>query len=221
MSPQEIKWSYSGLKDYSNCPKQYHEVKVLKKFSKKPTQQMLYGTEVHTALENYVKDGTPLAKNYERYKKQLDPLREMSGIKYPEHRMAITYDKEPCTFGAKNYWARGIADLLVIDGDQGFIVDYKTGSNKYPDPKQLQLMALMAFAHFPQLQHIKAGLLFVAHEHFVTSEYSREKIDEYWQDFYWNLERLRLSYENDSWQANPTPLCGWCPVHTCEYHKER
>lgn len=221
MSPQEIKWSYSGLKDYSNCPKQYHEVKVLKRFSKRPTQEMLYGTQVHTALENYVKDGSPLAKNYERYKKQLDPLREMSGVKYPEHRMAITYDKEPCTFGAKNYWARGIADLLVVDDDQGFIVDYKTGSNKYPDPKQLQLMALMAFAHFPELQHIKAGLLFVAHEHFVTSEYSRKKIDEYWQDFYWELERMRLSYENGSWQANPTPLCGWCPVHTCEYHKER
>jgi ATP-dependent exoDNAse (exonuclease V) beta subunit len=221
MSPQEIKWSYSGLKDYSNCPKQYQQVKVLKKFTKRPTQQMLYGTEVHTALENYVKDGTPLAKNYERYKKQLDPLREMEGIKYPEHRMAITYDKEPCTFGAKNYWARGIADLLVVDGDQAFIVDYKTGSNKYPDPKQLQLMALMAFAHFPEVNHIKAGLLFVAHEHFVTSEYSREKIDEYWQDFYWELERMRLSYENDSWQANPTPLCGWCPVHTCEHHKER
>jgi len=221
MTPQEIKWSYSGLKDYSNCPKQYQQVKVLKKFSKRPTQQMLYGTEVHTALENYVKEGTPLAKNYERYKKQLDPLRGMEGIKYPEHRMAITYDKEPCTFGAKNYWARGIADLLVVDEDQGFIVDYKTGSNKYPDPKQLQLMALMAFAHFPKLQHIKAGLLFVAHEHFVTSEYSREKIDEYWRDFYWELERMRLSYENDSWQANPTPLCGWCPVHTCEHHKER
>ena len=221
MSPQEIKWSYSGLKDYSNCPKQYQQVKVLKKFSKRPTQQMLYGTEVHTALENYVKDGTPLAKNYERYKKQLDPLRDMAGIKYPEHRMAITYDKEPCTFGAKNYWARGIADLLVIDGDQGFIVDYKTGSNKYPDPKQLQLMALIAFAHFPEVNHIKAGLLFVAHEHFVTSEYTREKIDQYWQDFYWELERMRLSYENDSWQANPTPLCGWCPVHTCEHHKER
>ena len=124
-------------------------------------------------------------------------------------------------FTDPDYWVRGIADLLVVDGDQGFIVDYKTGSNKYPDPKQLQLMALMAFAHFPQLQHIKAGLLFVAHEHFVTSEYSREKIDTYWQDFYWNLERLRLSHENDSWQANPTPLCGWCPVNTCDYHKER
>lgn len=221
MHPSEIKWSYSGLKDYANCPKQYQEVKVLKRFTKFPTKEMRYGTEVHSALEDYVKDGTPLAKNYSHFSKQLDPLRDMEGDKYPEHRMALTYDKTPCSFGAKDYWVRGIADLLVVNGEQGFIVDYKTGSNKYPDPKQLQLMALMAFAHFPQLEHIKAGLLFVAHEHFVTSDYERPKIDSYWEDFTWNLERLHNSFETDTWQANPTPLCGWCPVNTCEYHKGR
>ena len=158
MKASEIKWSYSGLKDYANCPKQYHEVKVLKNFKKEATKQMLYGTEVHTALENYVKDGTPLAKNYERYKSQLDPLREMEGVKYPEHEMALTYEKKACDFRDPNYWVRGIADLLVVKDDVGFIVDYKTGSNRYPDPKQLQLMALMAFEHFPQLQQINAGL---------------------------------------------------------------
>lgn len=221
MKPEQIKWSYSSLKDYANCPKQYQEVKVLKRFAKKATQQMLYGTEVHSALENYVKDGTPLLKNYERYKSQLDPLRDMEGEKLPEYRMALDFGRNPCSFGSADYWVRGIVDLLVINGDQGFIVDYKTGSNRYPDPKQLQLMALMAFAHFPQLKHIKAGLLFVAHEHFVTSEYERDKIDQYWQDFYWNLERLRLSHENDSWPTNPTPLCGWCPVSSCEFQKER
>lgn len=221
MQPQEIKWSYSSLKDYANCPRQYHQVKVLKNYTKAPTEQMLYGTEVHNALENYVKDGTPLAKNYERFRKQLDPLRDMEGEKYPEYRMALTFDKQPCKFGAKDYWVRGIVDLLVVNGEQGYIIDYKTGSNKYPDPKQLQLMALMAFAHFPQLEHIKAGLLFVMHEHFVPSEYKRSDIDVYWNDFYWNLERLRLSHENDSWQANPTPLCGGCPVRNCEHHKER
>lgn len=216
-----LKWSYSGLKDYVNCPRQYHEVKVLKRFTKKPTQQMLYGTEVHSALENYVKDGTPLAKNYERFRSQLDPLREMEGDKYPEHKMALTADKTPCAFGSPDYWVRGIADLLVVDGDQGYIVDYKTGSNRYPDPKQLQLMALMAFVHFPEVNHIKAGLLFVVHEHFVTSEYSRESIDKLWKDFDAPLKRLSISYEKDSWQPNPTPLCGWCPVSTCEFHRER
>lgn len=216
-----IKWSYSGLKDYVNCPKQYHEIKILKNFTKIPTKEMTYGNAVHSALEHYVKDGTPLAKNYERYKKQLDPLRDMDGEKFTEHHMALTVHREPCRYGAKDYWVRGIADLLVVNEEQGFIIDYKTGSNKRPDPKQLQLMALMAFEHFPQLQHVKAGLLFVVHEHFITTEYERSKKDDYWQDFYWNLERLRLSHENNSWPANPTPLCGWCPVSSCDFHKER
>jgi CRISPR/Cas system-associated exonuclease Cas4 (RecB family) len=216
---QEIKWSYSGLKDFVNCPRQYNEVKVLKRYEKKATVEMRYGTQVHSALEDYVKEGKPLAKNYEHFAKQLDPLRDMEGVKYPEYRMALTINRQPCTFGAKDYWVRGIADLIVVDGDQGYIVDYKTGSNKYPDPKQLQLMALMGFEYFPEVTHFKAGLLFVAHNDFVTSEYQREKIDKYWDDFAPQLKRLQLSYENGVWQENPTPLCGWCPVSDCTHYK--
>ena len=216
---QEIKWSYSGLKDFVNCPRQYNEVKVLKRYEKKATVEMRYGTQVHSALEDYVKEGKPLAKNYEHFAKQLDPLRDMEGDKYPEYRMALTINRQPCTFGAKDYWVRGIADLMVIDGDQGYIVDYKTGSNRYPDPKQLQLMALMGFEYFPEVTHFKAGLLFVAHNDFVTSEYRREKIDKYWDDFAPSLQRLQLSYENGVWQENPTPLCGWCPVTACTHYK--
>lgn len=221
MQVNELKWSYSGLKDYQNCPKQYHEVKVLKRYEKRPTKQMLYGTEVHSALEDYVKAGKPLPKNYERFRHMLDPLAEMAGTKYPEHRMALTHDRRPCTFGAANYWVRGIADLLVIDEDTAFIVDYKTGSNRYPDPKQLQLMALMAFEHFPEVKGIKAGLLFVMHDHFVTSEYKRDDKDKLWLDFMPTLERLSLSHKNEVWQENPTPLCGWCPVKSCQFYKEK
>ena len=119
----------------------------------------------------------------------------------------------------RSYWVRGIADLLVVNGDKAFIVDYKTGSNKYPDLKQLQLMALMTFAHFEQVQTIHAGLLFVMHEHFIPDSYTRDRIDDYWKDFWWNLERLHNSHVTGTWQANPTPLCGWCPVRSCEYHK--
>lgn len=213
-------WSFSSLKDYVNCPKQYQEIKVLKNFFKKPTPQMLYGTEVHKACEDYVREGVPLAKNYERFKPVLDALVDIPGDKYPEHKMALNIDKSPCDYG-KGYWVRGIVDLLIIDGDHAFIVDYKTGNNRYPDPKQLKLMALMTFAHFPEVSVIKAGLLFVMHESFMDEQYEREDIPKLWKAFEGDLARLQLSYDNDTWQANPTPLCGWCPVVTCQYHKER
>ena len=214
-------WSFSSLKEYVNCPRQYQELKVLKRYEKKATEQMLYGTAVHKACEDYVGKGIPLAKNYMRFKPALDALVEIPGTKYPEHEMALTRDKEPCAFKDENRWVRGIVDLLIVDGDQAYIVDYKTGSNRYPDPKQLKLMALMTFAHFPQVNKIKAGLLFVMHESFMDEEYSRDQIPRLWNYFSADLERLNISYENDVWNPNPTPLCGWCPVDTCEFYKPR
>ena len=155
---QPIKWSFSSLKQYINCPNQYYEVKVLKKYETKPTHQMLYGLEVHSALENYAKDGKELPHNYKRFAAMVDPLLEIDGERYPEHRMAMTEAGEPCTWAAKDYWVRGIVDLMIVSGDTAFIVDYKTGSDKYPDVKQLRLMALMTFAHFPEVYKHKPSL---------------------------------------------------------------
>jgi CRISPR/Cas system-associated exonuclease Cas4 (RecB family) len=214
-------WSFSSLKEYINCPRQYQELKVLKRYEKKATEQMLYGTVVHKACEDYVAEGKPLEKNYQRFKPVLDSLVEIPGTKYPEYEMALTPDKQPCAFNDDGRWVRGIVDLLIVDNDHAFIVDYKTGSNRYPDPKQLKLMALMTFAHFPKVKVIKAGLLFVMHESFMSEEYTRDQIPKLWNYFSTDLERLKISYENDVWNPNPTPLCGWCPVKTCEFHKER
>lgn len=216
-----IQWSFSSLKDYVNCPKQYYHTKVAKDFIKKTTQQMLYGTEVHKACEDYVRDGTPLAKNYERFKSQLDALREIRGTKYCEYEMALTRDLQPCAFDSDTRWVRGIVDLLIVDGADAYIVDYKTGSNRYPDPKQLKLMALMTYAHFPEVQNIKAGLLFVMHNTFVTEEYERKDSEKLWQNFLPNLDRLAISYDNNVWSAKPGPLCGWCPVNSCKFYREK
>lgn len=216
-----IQWSYSSLKEYLNCPRQYEETRIKKNFKKQVTQQMLYGTEVHKALEDYISEGKELLKNYQRFKPVLDTLLEIPGKRYPEHRMAVTEKKEPCTFGAKDYWVRGIADLLVVDKDTAYIVDYKTGSNRYPDTDQLKLMALLTFANFENITHVKAGLLFVMHDSFITEDYKLEKADKLWEPFEHKITRLKLSFENNSWPPNPTPLCGWCSVRTCEFHKER
>lgn len=216
-----VKWSFSSLKDFINCPRQYHETKVLKRFAKKVTEQMNYGTVVHKALEDYVRDGTPLAKNYERYRSLIDPLLEIEGVRHPELKMALRVDRTPCDFDDPDYWVRGIVDFLVIDGDTAYIVDYKTGSARYPDLKQLKLMALMVFAHYPEVTRIKAGLLFVAHNMFIDEEYDRNQISFLWEFFIAPLNRLRIAVDTDTWMPNPTPLCGWCPVTTCEYHRQR
>ena len=216
-----VKWSFSGLKQFLNCPRQYHEVKVRRNFAIKETEQIRYGKEVHKALEDYVRDGTPLVKNYARFAKFVDPLLAMPGDKYPEFEMALDSNRQPCDFNSPDYWVRGIADLVVIDGDMAYIVDYKTGSARYPDPRQLKLMGLMIYAIFPKVERIKGALLFVAHDAFVFEDYKRDDIPRLWAAFDAPTIRLSIAYERDLWPATPTPLCGWCPVSTCEFYKER
>ena len=217
----DFTWSFSSLKEYINCPKKYQEVRILKNYKFIDTPQTIYGKEVHEALELYVRDGKPLAKNYLRFKKMVDTLIAIPGVKYPEYKMALTKKMEQCDFDDDNRWVRGIADLVIVDGDQAYIIDYKTGSNKYPDTKQLKLMAVMAFVCFPKVNKIKAGLLFCMKNSFVQESYTREDIHKSWKSFQTPLDRLTNSYTFNTWTPNPTPLCGWCPVETCSHHRPR
>jgi hypothetical protein len=192
---------------------------VLKNYTVKENEAMMYGKAVHEALELYVKENKPLPKNYLRFKPMVDTLLKIEGDKYPEYEMALTHSKEPCDFHSEDRWVRGIADLVIVDGDTAYVVDYKTGSNRYPDPKQLRLMSLMMFTHFPDIQRVKGGLLFVMKNSFITEEYLRKDMDKSWGMFEQSLKRLDTSYENNTWQANPTPLCKWCSVVTCDFNK--
>jgi ATP-dependent exoDNAse (exonuclease V) beta subunit len=217
----DFTWSFSSLKDYTNCPRQYHEVKVLKRFYKATTQEMTYGNAVHKICEDYVNEGKPLDKNNAQFKPLLDTLVDIEGTKHAELRLAMNKKGEACKYSADDVWVRGIVDLVIIDGDTAFIVDYKTGSTKYPEPKQLKLMALMTFAHYPEVMRIKAALLFIVHNGFVNEEYTRDDVEDLWATFHPDLQRLESSYSTGVWNPNSTPLCGWCPVKTCEHHKVR
>jgi len=215
-----IQWSFSSLKQFINCPRQYYEVKVLQNYKQKESVQMIYGTEVHKALEEYVKNNAELPKNYQRFKPMVDAVAAIPGTKLTEYKMALDTDKKVCDFDDEKRWVRGIVDLLIVDGDRAFIVDYKTGSNRYPDPKQLTLMSLMTFTHFPEVKSISAALLFVAHNSLVPKEYTRDDQELMWHSFGQDLARLEIATRTNKWSKNPTPLCRWCPVVTCEFHKE-
>lgn len=216
---KSVQWSFSSLKDFVGCPKRYYEVKVAKNFETKITHALTYGKEVHSALEHYVKDGIPLPKNYERFKEAVDALLLIPGQRYCEHEMGLMPDGSPCPFNTKDRWVRGIADLLIVDGETAYVVDYKTGSDKYPDLDQLKLMALMVFAHFPEVNKVRGALLFILKDNLISQDYDRSDIDVLWDTFTPKVKRLELSYQSNEWPANPTPLCGYCPVSTCEFNR--
>ena len=215
-----IKWSFSSLKQFVNCPRQYQEVKVLGNYKTQDTKYTIFGKDVHKAFEDYALGTAELPKLYKKYQAIIDALIAIDGNKYIEHEMALRIDYTPCPFDAPDYWVRGIADLLIVKGDQAYIVDYKTGNDKYADTKQLKLMALMVFNHFPAVKTVKAGLLFVLKNRFIDEYYTRDKMDKYWEDFRPDLMRLEMSFDTDKWLKRPSGLCKFCPVSSCEFNRE-
>jgi hypothetical protein len=218
-----VKWSHSSLKDYEGCPRRYHEVKVLKNYPFKDTDATLYGKELHTAAELYIKEGTPLPPQFAFIKDTLDALMAKPGRKLCEHQMGVTKDLKPCKFMDKEVWVRGIADLLIIDDENltARVVDYKSGNNKYPDREQLKLMALMVFAHFPHIRRVSGALLFVVKEDIAKASFMVGEAEEYWWDYRERVARIEQAHETGVWNPKPTPLCGWCPVTTCEHNRKR
>jgi hypothetical protein len=218
-----VTWSHSSLKDYEGCPRRYHEVKVLKNYPFKDTDATLYGKELHTAAELYIKEGTPLPPQFAFLQGTLDALMAKPGRKLCEHQMGVTKDLKPCKFMDKEVWVRGIADLLIIDDENltARVVDYKSGNNKYPDREQLKLMALMVFAHFPHIRRVSGALLFVVKEDIAKASFMVGEAEEHWWDYRERVARIEQAHETGVWNPKPTPLCGWCPVSSCEHNRKR
>ena len=49
-------WSYSSLNTFKQCPKKYYHLKVVKDIKDKGNDATIYGQEVHTAAEEFVRD---------------------------------------------------------------------------------------------------------------------------------------------------------------------
>ena len=156
----KVVWSHSSLKDFEGCARRYHEIKVLKNYKFQDTDATRYGTDLHKAAEDYLADGVVLPSRFTFVKDVLDVLYKKPGRKLTEHKMALTEKLHPCAWDAPDVWVRGIADLLIIDDENltAWVVDYKTGNNRYPDREQLVLMSLLVFAPLPPHQAGQVGL---------------------------------------------------------------
>jgi CRISPR/Cas system-associated exonuclease Cas4 (RecB family) len=213
-------WSYSSIKLYDQCPKKFYHLRVAKDVTEPPTDAILYGKEFHSAAEHYVRDDVPIPSQFSFVKSTLDSLKQLEGIKHCEFEMGLTENLEPCGFKDPKVWWRGIADLLIINGNEARCVDYKTGkSAKYADTDQLELMALAIFKFFPEVKKVKGGLLFVISKNFIKDSYDAEKQDKMWVKWIAEHNRMKFSYANNVWNPRPSGLCKkYCPVLECAHN---
>jgi hypothetical protein len=217
-----VVWSFSSLKTFEQCPRKYYHVKIAKDIVERDTEATIYGKDVHSAAEHYIRDSKPIPKKYEYLQPVLDTLNQIEGEKHCELKLGLTKDLEACSFSAKNVWWHGIADLVVINESKQLAhsIDFKTSkSARYADTKQLDLVAIGIFKKFPAIKRVKSALAFVVSNEFVKAEHVVDDIPGYIDKPAKSVQRIEAAISNNVWNPVQGPLCRFCPVRTCEFNR--
>jgi len=215
-------WSYSSIKTFESCPKKYYHLKVLKDVKDTGSEATIYGQQVHTAAEEYIKNGVDIPEKFAYIRGVVERLGEKEGEKHTEFRMGVKKTGDgyaPCGFFDKDTWWRGIADLVIVSGDTAYSIDYKTSKNaKYADTKQLDLVAAALFVYFPEVKKVRSALIFLVSNEVIKKDHYVEDMARYFGVFDTTLNRLETAEKTDVWNAVTSPLCKFCPVISCEHN---
>jgi len=212
-------WSYSGLTSFETCPKRYFHIKVAKDVSDAPGEAAIWGSTVHKYLEDRVKDGTPLPPSVAGYEKMVLPIINREGEKLVEQQFSVDANLQPTDWSSDAAWCRGIVDVGVLTGKRAVLLDWKTGKRKL-DSDQLMLFAGLAFAHYPQLEVVSTGFIWLKEGKVDQQKFGRDQIPTIWQQFVPRVARLERAYNDNKFPPKPSGLCGrWCPVpkNKCEF----
>ena len=215
-------WSFSKIKAFEQCPKQFYHEKILKEYPFVQTDAILYGNEFHKAAEDYVSSDTPLPKRFSYAQAMLDSLNDKRGVKLCEQKVGVTENLTACRFDDKDVWFRGIIDLLIVDtlGETAWVIDYKTGKNaRYADKGQLELMALSVFINYPEVKKIKAGLVFVVSNDLIKAKYHEYDTSSLWDKWLGKYEAMKTAADKNVWNPRPNGLCKrHCSVTVCAHN---
>lgn len=221
--------SFTAIKSFENCPHRFYKERVLKLYPFEQSPAARRGDIIHKEFENYIKDGTPLtdpdpadetkglAKPYEEW---VRTFAEQQGVKHVEFKMAMNWQAQKVGyFRGKDIWIRGQFDLLVDQGEHAVMIDYKTGKSKNADIAQLELMSLMTFIHFPNIQTITGALVFIDEKKVVKDRYSRDKMEQYRERWLNRSIPIVQALTTRKFPMKQSGLCGYCPVTTCPYYQ--
>jgi hypothetical protein len=178
---------------------------------------------LHLAAEEYIRDGKPIDPRFGFIQSYLDKLIDYPGIKHCEMKLGVKKKDgrlEACDFFDTEVWFRGVADLVIIDGNRAWILDYKTGkSAKYADLRQLALMAAALFLKYEELERIKTSLLFVVSKEFIRENFHRDHGLTIFSELDGLLTHRETAYNTNTWNPRPNGLCKkWCKVFSCPHN---
>ncbi|MBT7005042.1 MAG: hypothetical protein HOA06_10055 [Chloroflexi bacterium] len=212
-------WSYSALNSYETCPHRHYRQRVKKDITEPEGEALKWGNEVHKALELRIRDGIALPKTMQKWEPMVAKLLSRTGDSIAEQELCLNEQLAATGWWDKDAWVRAKVDYMLVDGNKALMLDWKTGKPK-PDHDQLTLFAAFVFHHYPQIDTVTTGYVWLAHKNKIsTAGFERSDLPDMWAEFLPRVRRFNIAYEQDKWEKKPSGLCrAWCPVIDCEFN---
>lgn len=208
--------SFSRLSTFETCEAQFDYLYVSKRVANQSNDASDYGDRVHKVLEAYGRGtldvealSTEGKQTLKRWGPLVDKITARPGDKMFEHQMSVNRQLQPTGWFDADVWIRSIADVLVVNGDTAYCLDYKTGKVK-ENPTQLQLFAAMVMWHFPEVQKVKTSFLWLKYDDATNATYERRFLDALWRALEPRFTKVQDIIELGVYKAKPSGLCPWC-----------
>ena len=214
-----VPWTYTNLSDFDNCPHKYYRKHVKKDLPKEPpSEAMTWGISVHEAMEKRLRDRTPLPETMLKFEPLAAVVERLPGIKTYETKVAINVNWTGTRFFGDDVFGRGKIDVLVVpENGNGLILDWKTGK-KREDPFELMCFALMASKQW-NVQNWKGAYVWL--QDMKLGQMYDLNPDEAMRTIEKRTQAIEENAMRDHWPKHDNPLCGWCPVHDCEFNRSK
>lgn len=210
--------SFSSIKMYMNCPLRYYHQRVRKAVTDPGSEATHYGERIHKFLEDRLKTNTELPQEAAQYEGLTSAiLKGMKGELLVEQELTLNAELKPTGWFDEDAWLRTKIDVLVLNQTEAKVLDWKTGKRK-PDFDQLELYALQIFAHYPEVERVSVGFVWLKDKAMDRDEYVRQNAAALWEKLLTQINRIEKSVETEVWPARPSGLCRFCPArHLCEF----
>ena len=217
----KLSHSYSSIKLFENCPYRYMRQRVTKDIVDEGGEASRNGERIHKFLEDRLKENTKLPQEVSHYEPLCKAVEQIAstGELHIEKELVLNPDLQPTGWWDADAWFRSKLDILVINGHDAVVMDWKTGKRK-PDFFQMQIFAVQVFKHFPDVVRVKTSLVWLKDNKMDTETYNRLEANELWAEIIKRVNRIETALEHDVWPARPSGLCRYCPArHDCDFAK--
>ena len=230
-----IALSHSRLSDFNQCPLKFK----LKYIDKNPifkeesgsNPHLVYGTNVHGKLEDYVVQRTTgqevkitsLAA-VESTKPFIDRFIDNYTTVIPETQIAIDKNWNRVEWFSRDAYYRVIMDLIAIRPSDVAVIDYKTGKIRDYDggpsgKGQLHLSGAVSLALWPDIPEVNTVYAYVDHKQTIAKKFVQSDKQELIEHF--DAEHRKVN-EEKHFKPTVNEWCKWCPATRadCPYSRK-